>query len=71
MTWQRQGTASRCDSCRAYWGTLQDLGEEWDAAGRPNDPDGWGALIARGLVAYSEHLTTHLPAPTKPSQEPR
>ena len=60
MTWERQETASRCDSCRAYWNTLQDLGEEWDAAGRPVDPDGWGQLFARGLVAYGEHAITHL-----------
>ncbi|WP_405888819.1 hypothetical protein OG762_36680 [Streptomyces sp. NBC_01136] len=56
MTWQRQETTSRC-----YWNVLQDLGEEWDAAGRPNDPDGRGALITPGLVAYSEHVVDHLP----------
>jgi hypothetical protein len=50
---------------------LQDLGEEWDAAGRPNDPDGWGALIGRGLVAYSEHLTDHLPPATMQSTAPK
>jgi hypothetical protein len=61
MTWQRQESASRCDSCRAYWNTLQDLGEEWDAAGRPEGPNQWGVLIARGLTAYSEHLVSHLP----------
>lgn len=62
MTWQRQESTSRCDSCRAYWGVLQDLGEEWDAAGRPRDPDGWGALIGRALAAYCEHLQQHLAA---------
>ena len=64
MTWQRQEIATTCESCRAYWNTLQDLGEDWDAAGRPNDPGGWGAVIACGLVAYSEHVVVHLgPAP--------
>jgi len=62
MTWRRQESTSRCDSCRAYWNTLQDLGEDWDAAGRPADPDGWGVLFARGLAAYSQHLADHLPA---------
>jgi len=38
MTWQRQESTSQCDSCRAYWNVLQDLGEEWDAAGRPATP---------------------------------
>jgi hypothetical protein len=57
VTWQRKESTSRCDSCRAYWSVLQDLGEEWDAA----DPDGWGVLFARGLAAYSQHLTDHLP----------
>lgn len=62
MTWQRQESTSTCDSCRAYWNVLQDLGEEWDAAGRPADPDRWGVIFARALVAYSEHLATHFPA---------
>lgn len=62
MTWQRQESTSQCDSCRAYWNVLQDLGEEWDAAGRPADPEGWGVIIARALAAYSEHLTQHIPA---------
>lgn len=66
MTWQRIETATTCDSCRAYWNTLQDLGEEWDAAGRPIDPDGWGALIARGLVAYGEHAISHLAPKEQP-----
>jgi hypothetical protein len=61
VTWLRQEIATTCDSCRAYWSVLQDLGEEWDAAGRPADPDGWGVLFARGLAAYSQHLTDHLP----------
>ena len=47
MTWRRQESASRCDSCRAYWAVLQDLGEDRDAAGRPDDPDGWGAADRR------------------------
>ena len=59
MTWQRQESISDCDSCRAYWNVLQDLGEEWDAAGRPYDPDKWGQPIARGLAAYLEHLMQH------------
>lgn len=62
MTWQRQESTSNCDSCRAYWNVLQDLGEEWDAAGRPADPDGFGALIGRALAAYIDHLDQHLPA---------
>ncbi|WP_318201082.1 hypothetical protein [Streptomyces sp. SCL15-4] len=62
MTWQRQESTSRCDSCRAYWNVLQDLGEEWDTAGRPADPDGWGTLIGRALAAYLDHLGQHLPA---------
>ncbi|MET8113760.1 hypothetical protein [Streptomyces prasinus] len=61
VTWRRQESASRCESCRAYWAVLQDLGEDWDAAGRPDDPDGWGALIGRGLAMYSQHLAEHLP----------
>ncbi|MEU6543924.1 hypothetical protein [Streptomyces sp. NPDC046859] len=61
MTWQRQEIVSRCDSCRAYWNVLQDLGEEWDAAGRPADPDGWGVIIGRALAAYLEHLGQHGP----------
>lgn len=68
MTWQRQESTSQCDSCRAYWNVLQDLGEEWDAAGRPADPDGWGVIIGRALAAYSQHLTDHLPdQPKEPS----
>lgn len=62
MTWQRQETTSRCDSCRAYWNVLQDLGQEWDTAGRPVDPDGWEQIIGRALAAYLEHLGQHLPA---------
>ncbi|MFF9118313.1 hypothetical protein ACF09Y_22385 [Streptomyces massasporeus] len=62
MTWQRQESTSTCDSCRAYWNVLQDLGEEWDAAGRPEEPDGFGVLIGRALAAYSQHLVEHLPA---------
>jgi hypothetical protein len=62
VTWQRQEITTTCDSCRAYWNVLQDLGEEWDAAGRPADPDGWGVIIARVLAAYSQHLADHLPA---------
>lgn len=62
MTWERQECASACDSCRAYWNVLQDLGEEWDTAGRPRDPDGWGQLFARALAAYGEHIASHLPA---------
>lgn len=62
MTWRRQESASRCDSCRAYWAVLQDLGEEWDAAGRPDDPDGWGRQIGAALAMYSGHLVEHLPA---------
>jgi hypothetical protein len=61
MTWQRQETTTTCDSCRAYWKTLQDLGEDWDAAGRPNDPDGWGRQIGSALAMYSQHLADHLP----------
>ena len=61
MTWQRQESTSSCDSCRAYWNVLQDLGEEWDAAGRPVDPEGFGAVIGRALAAYLEHLGQHLP----------
>lgn len=61
MTWQRQESTSSCDSCRAYWNVLQDLGQEWDTAGRPVDPDGWGALFGRALAAYLEHLGQHLP----------
>jgi hypothetical protein len=61
MAWNRVESTSTCESCRAYWSTLQDLGEDWDAAGRPNDPDGWGQVIGRGLAMYSEHLVTHLP----------
>ncbi|MBQ1166240.1 hypothetical protein KBZ21_50480, partial [Streptomyces sp. A73] len=34
----------------AYWATLQDLGAEWDAAGRPADPDGRGRQIATALA---------------------
>lgn len=68
MTWLRQESTSSCDSCRAYWNVLQDFGEEWGAAGRPEDPDGFGVLIARGLAAYSKHLTEHLPA--APTKEP-
>lgn len=60
MTWHRQECASQCDSCRAYWNTLQDLGEEWDAAGRPNDPAGWGRIIGQALAMYSGHLADHL-----------
>ncbi|WP_435279142.1 hypothetical protein [Streptomyces sp. 1222.5] len=62
VTWQRQESNSSCDSCRAYWNVLEDLGEEWDAAGRPADPEGWGALIGRGLAAYLEHFDTHFKA---------
>jgi hypothetical protein len=62
VTWKRQEIATTCDSCRAYWNVLQDLGEEWDAAGRPADPDHWGVIIARALAAYSQHLAAHLPA---------
>jgi hypothetical protein len=61
VTWERQESTSSCDSCRAYWNVLQDLGEEWDAAGRPVDPEGFGALIGRALAAYLEHLGQHLP----------
>jgi hypothetical protein len=60
VTWQRQEPTSSCDSCRAYWNVLQDLGEEWDAAGRPQDPEGFGNLIGRALAAYLEHLGQHL-----------
>ncbi|GAA2629923.1 hypothetical protein [Streptomyces axinellae] len=60
MTWARQEITTSCDSCRAYWNTLQDLGEEWDAAGRPNDPHGWGRQIGAALAMYSEHLAQHL-----------
>jgi hypothetical protein len=60
VTWLRQEIATSCDSCRAYWATLQDLGEEWDAAGRPNDPDGWGHQIGAALAMYAEHLAQHL-----------
>ncbi|MBT2426142.1 hypothetical protein J7F02_10745 [Streptomyces sp. ISL-112] len=65
MAWERVETTSRCESCRAYWNTLQDLGEAWDAAGRPHDPEGWGQQIGLGLAMYSEHLATHLPAAPK------
>lgn len=66
MTWERQESISRCDSCRAYWNVLQDLGEDWDAAGRPDDPAGWGAVIGRGLAAYLEHLGQHMNTPKEP-----
>jgi hypothetical protein len=59
VTWQRQESTSTCDSCRAYWNVCQDLGEDWDAAGRPADPEGWGVIIARALTAYLEHLGQH------------
>jgi hypothetical protein len=62
VTWQRQESTSQCDSCRAYWNVLQDLGEEWDAAGRPADPHGWGQIIGRALSAYLDHIQQHLPA---------
>ncbi|MFE8961775.1 hypothetical protein [Streptomyces iakyrus] len=69
MTWQRQESTSRCDSCRAYWNVLHHRGEEWDAAGRPRDSDGFGVLIGRALAAYSQFLTGHLPAaPTKETE---
>ncbi|SES03926.1 hypothetical protein [Streptomyces qinglanensis] len=60
MTWERQEITTACDSCRAYWNTLQDLGAEWDAAGRPIDPDGWGQQIASALAMYGGHLAHHL-----------
>ncbi|MBQ1166608.1 hypothetical protein KBZ21_52330, partial [Streptomyces sp. A73] len=60
VTWQRQEITTSCHSCRAYWAPLQDLGAEWDAAGRPADPDGWGRQIATALAVYSEHLARHL-----------
>jgi len=62
VTWQRQASTSRCASCRAYWAVLQDLGEDWDAAGRPNDPDGWGRQTDAALAMYSQHLVEHLPS---------
>ncbi|WP_327335838.1 hypothetical protein OG384_04190 [Streptomyces sp. NBC_01324] len=65
VVWERIETSSRCESCRAYWNALQDLGEEWDAAGRPIDPEGWGRHIGQGLAMYSEHLVIHLPAEPK------
>ncbi|MCX5202442.1 hypothetical protein OG897_13415 [Streptomyces sp. NBC_00237] len=61
MTWVRQGIASNCPSCHAYWSVLQDLGAEWDAEGRPNDPARWGAVIGRALAAYMDHLVEHMP----------
>ncbi|MEU6058013.1 hypothetical protein [Streptomyces sp. NPDC047097] len=61
MAWQRVESVSTCESCRAYWATLQDLGEEWGAAGRPNAHEGWGRQIGQALAMYSEHLATHLP----------
>jgi hypothetical protein len=51
VSWQRQESTSTCDSCRAYDNVLQDFGEELDAAGRPQAPDAFGVLIARGLAA--------------------
>ncbi|MET9073901.1 hypothetical protein ABZX95_17375 [Streptomyces sp. NPDC004232] len=59
MTWERQNYTGQCDSCRGYWNVLQDLGEEWDADGRPSDPDGWGAIIGPALAMYLEHLMQH------------
>lgn len=61
MTWERVESTSACGSCRAYWSVLQDLGEEWDAAGRPADPDGWGHQIGQALAMYCEHLKDHMP----------
>jgi hypothetical protein len=61
VVWQRVESTSACESCRAYWSTLQDLGEDWDAAGRPADPEVWGRQIGLALAMYAEHLGTHLP----------
>jgi hypothetical protein len=62
VTWQRQECPVACDSCRAYWNTLQDLGEEWDAAGQPYEPDGWSRIIGHALAMYLEHAIAHLGA---------
>lgn len=55
----RQSYTGNCDTCRAYWGTLQDLGEEWAAAPRADRPP-LSDQIARALAMYGEHAIGHL-----------
>lgn len=55
----RQPYRGNCDSCRAYWDTCQDLGEQYYAA-TPADQPPLSNQIARALAMYGEHAISHI-----------
>jgi hypothetical protein len=67
-TWERRPYTGTCDACRTYWNTIQDLGEEWAAAVRADQPP-ISNQMARALVMYGEHVVAHL-GPPAPEEAP-
>jgi hypothetical protein len=62
LRFERQPYTGICDTCRTYWNTVQNLGEEWNdtsLADRPPLSD----QIARALAMYGQHAFTHLGLP--------
>lgn len=60
MTFVRQEAPPGCENCTAYSNTVQDLLEDWHAAGCPKGPSEYSGQIGRALAMYLEHLGEHL-----------